>query len=60
MGTIVEAKNLADLYDLPLVDWAAVTIRLDAGASPILRSWPQWRSVGPRIGRAESTNRAWR
>jgi PPOX class probable F420-dependent enzyme len=31
MGTIVEAKNLADLYDLPLVDWAAVTTRLDAG-----------------------------
>jgi PPOX class probable F420-dependent enzyme len=28
---IVEAKNLADLYDLPLVDWATVTTRLDAG-----------------------------
>jgi PPOX class probable F420-dependent enzyme len=28
---IVEAKNLADLYDLPLVDWSAVTARLDQG-----------------------------
>jgi hypothetical protein len=27
----VEAKNLADLYDLPLVDWAAVAARLDGG-----------------------------
>jgi len=31
MGTIPEAKNLADLYDLPLVDWSAVTARLDRG-----------------------------
>jgi hypothetical protein len=31
MTTIVEAKNLADLYDLPLVDWGAVTARLDRG-----------------------------
>ena len=31
MGTILEAKNLADLYDLPLVDWSAVTARLDRG-----------------------------
>ena len=27
----MEAKNLADLYDLPLVDWAAVATRLDHG-----------------------------
>jgi hypothetical protein len=27
----VEAKNLAGLYNLPLVDWAAVAARLDAG-----------------------------
>jgi hypothetical protein len=27
--TSVEAKNLADLYDLPLVDWSAVTARLE-------------------------------
>jgi hypothetical protein len=31
MTTIVEAKNLADLYDLPLVNWTAVTARLDEG-----------------------------
>ena len=31
MTTIADAKNLADLYDLPLVDWAAVTARLDEG-----------------------------
>lgn len=30
MGTI-EGKNLADLYDLPLVGWSAVTARLDRG-----------------------------
>jgi len=27
----MEATNLADLYDLPLVDWAAVATRLDHG-----------------------------
>ena len=27
----MHAKNLADLYDLPLLDWAAVTARLDEG-----------------------------
>jgi hypothetical protein len=27
----VETKNLADLYDLPLVDWSAITSRLDQG-----------------------------
>jgi PPOX class probable F420-dependent enzyme len=27
----MDAKNLADLYDLPLVDWGEVTSRLDAG-----------------------------
>jgi hypothetical protein len=31
MGTVVEAKNLADLYDLPLVDYSMVTARLDEG-----------------------------
>ena len=31
MGTIAQAKNLADLYHLPLVDWSAVTARLDRG-----------------------------
>jgi hypothetical protein len=33
MATIVEAKNLADLYDLPPVDWAAVTAPLDRGVT---------------------------
>ena len=33
MATIVEAKNLADLYDLPLVEWAAVAARLDRGVT---------------------------
>jgi PPOX class probable F420-dependent enzyme len=33
MTTIVEAKNLADLYSLPLLDWAAVTARLDRGVT---------------------------
>jgi PPOX class probable F420-dependent enzyme len=33
MGTIAEAKNLADLYDLPLVEWSAVTARLDQGVT---------------------------
>lgn len=27
----MRAKNLAELYDLPLVDWSAVTARLDEG-----------------------------
>ena len=31
MGPIANAKNLADLYDLPLVDWTAVTARLERG-----------------------------
>jgi hypothetical protein len=31
MPPITEAKNLADLYGLPLVDWRAVTGRLDRG-----------------------------
>ena len=26
-----EARNLADIYDLPLVDWGTITARLDAG-----------------------------
>ncbi len=30
-ATIVEAKNLADLYGLPPVDWVALTSRLDEG-----------------------------
>jgi hypothetical protein len=29
MVTKVEAKNLADLYDLPFVEWSAVTARFD-------------------------------
>ena len=33
MATIVEAQNLADLYDLPPVEWAAVTARLDRGVT---------------------------
>jgi hypothetical protein len=33
MATIVETKNLADLYELPPVDWAAITTRLDRGAT---------------------------
>jgi hypothetical protein len=27
----MEARNLADLYDLPLLDWRTITDRLDAG-----------------------------
>ena len=27
----MDAKNLADLYDLPLVEWSAITSRLDDG-----------------------------
>src|SRR4051812_13311684 len=27
----MDAKNLADLYDLPLLDWQQIEIRLDAG-----------------------------
>jgi hypothetical protein len=33
MTTTVEVKNLADLYDLPLVDWATVTAPLDQGVT---------------------------
>jgi Pyridoxamine 5'-phosphate oxidase len=33
MATIVEEKNLADLYDLPPIEWAAVTARLDRGVT---------------------------
>lgn len=33
MATIVETKNLADLYDLPPVDWSAVTAPLDRGVT---------------------------
>jgi hypothetical protein len=33
MVTIVEERNLADLYHLPLVEWAAVTARLDRGVT---------------------------
>ena len=33
MATIVETKNLADLYDLPPVDWAAVTAPLERGVT---------------------------
>jgi hypothetical protein len=33
MATIVETKNLADLYGLPPVDWAAVTAPLDRGVT---------------------------
>ncbi len=33
MAAKVEAKNLADLYDLPLVEWAAVTARLERGVT---------------------------
>jgi PPOX class probable F420-dependent enzyme len=29
--SIAEAKNLADLYDLPMVEWEAVTALLDGG-----------------------------
>jgi len=29
--SIAEAKNLADLYDLPVVEWSAITTRLDRG-----------------------------
>jgi Pyridoxamine 5'-phosphate oxidase len=33
MATIVEARNLADLYDLPLVEWAEIAARLDRGVT---------------------------
>lgn len=33
MAPVVDAKNLADLYDLPLVEWAAVAARLDRGVT---------------------------
>ncbi len=29
----MEAKNLADLYDLPLLDWSRITARLDEGVT---------------------------
>ena len=29
----VDARNLADLYELPLLDWGAVTARLEAGVT---------------------------
>jgi hypothetical protein len=29
----MEARNLADLYDLPILDWAPIAARLDAGVS---------------------------
>jgi hypothetical protein len=29
----MEAKNLADLYDLPLMEWATIETRLDAGVT---------------------------
>jgi pyridoxamine 5'-phosphate oxidase-like protein len=35
MATIVETKNLADLYDLPPVDWEAITDRLDRGVNQV-------------------------
>ena len=31
----MEAKNLGDLYDLPLVDWSALTARLDRGFTQV-------------------------
>jgi hypothetical protein len=51
MATIVETKNLADLYDFPLVDWAAVTAPLDQGVTQapgpsLLRRLP----AGPIVG----------
>jgi hypothetical protein len=33
MATVVETKNLADLYELPPVDWTAITARLDQGVT---------------------------
>ena len=35
MTTIAETKNLADLYDLPAVDWDAITARLDRGVTQV-------------------------
>ena len=35
MSTVVETKNLADLYNLPPVDWAAITARLDQGLTQV-------------------------
>jgi hypothetical protein len=46
MVTIVDAKNLADLYDLPPVDWAAITARLDLGVTQA----PDRRTGSPRAG----------
>jgi len=31
----LDAKNLADLYDLPLVEWSAITSRLDDGLTQV-------------------------
>ena len=31
----MEARNLADIYDLPLLDWSAVRARLDEGLSQV-------------------------
>jgi len=31
MGDVMDAKNLADLYGLPLIDWARVEARLGVG-----------------------------
>jgi len=31
--TGMDATNLAGLYDLPLIDWARIEARLDAGLS---------------------------
>ena len=31
--SIVESKNLADLYELPLLDWDSVEVRLDQGVT---------------------------
>ena len=31
----MDAKNLADLYDLPLVEWSAITSRLDDGLTQV-------------------------
>jgi hypothetical protein len=31
----MEARNLADLYDLPALDWTAITARLDKGLTQV-------------------------
>jgi hypothetical protein len=30
---VLDARNLADLYELPLMDWSAITARMDRGIS---------------------------